>query len=230
MCSRWLWVVSALVLMFGPTIASAQTFSSFEEAVAGLPCTLPNGTQKSINVSISKTGAVSLNCGQPPRYVDNDDGTVTDVATGLVWLKNANCLGVLDYSTEALPWHLRSQGRVEARRLASTRRRGVSGCSARRSPDRVYSLLFGGAAAHLAHGRFRLQLLRRRISLVVRGRVAWLVFSYRLFSAPGNVLCTSYRSNGGRGLSHVSLQRCRFGVARAKCQALTKLDSGVRVT
>ncbi len=26
----------------------------------------------------------------PPRYVDNEDGTVTDLATGLMWTKNAN--------------------------------------------------------------------------------------------------------------------------------------------
>jgi hypothetical protein len=28
-----------------------------------------------------------------PRFTDNDDGTVTDNLTGLVWLKNANCFG-----------------------------------------------------------------------------------------------------------------------------------------
>ena len=28
-----------------------------------------------------------------PRFVDNDDGTVTDMLTGLIWLKNANCYG-----------------------------------------------------------------------------------------------------------------------------------------
>jgi hypothetical protein len=26
-----------------------------------------------------------------PRFTDNDDGTVTDLLTGLIWLKNANC-------------------------------------------------------------------------------------------------------------------------------------------
>jgi len=83
--------------------AKGSTFSSFEEAVAGLPCTLPNGTQKAIKLAISKTGAVSLNCGHPPRYLDNQDGTVTDVATGLIWLKNANCFGLRDYTTEAVP-------------------------------------------------------------------------------------------------------------------------------
>lgn len=28
-----------------------------------------------------------------PRFVDNNDGTVTDQLTGLIWLKNANCAG-----------------------------------------------------------------------------------------------------------------------------------------
>jgi len=28
-----------------------------------------------------------------PRFVDNSDGTVADMLTGLVWLKNANCFG-----------------------------------------------------------------------------------------------------------------------------------------
>ena len=28
-----------------------------------------------------------------PRFEDNGDGTVTDMLTGLVWLKNANCFG-----------------------------------------------------------------------------------------------------------------------------------------
>ena len=28
-----------------------------------------------------------------PRFTDNEDGTVTDHLTGLIWLKNANCFG-----------------------------------------------------------------------------------------------------------------------------------------
>ncbi|MDH3308779.1 MAG: DUF1566 domain-containing protein [Acidimicrobiia bacterium] len=35
----------------------------------------------------------------PPRYVDCDNGTVTDNDTGLVWLKNANCMGPVDWYT-----------------------------------------------------------------------------------------------------------------------------------
>jgi len=33
-----------------------------------------------------------------PRFTDNGDGTVTDHLTGLIWLKNANCFGLLNWS------------------------------------------------------------------------------------------------------------------------------------
>jgi len=29
-----------------------------------------------------------------PRFTDNEDGTVTDNLTGLIWLKDANCFGI----------------------------------------------------------------------------------------------------------------------------------------
>jgi hypothetical protein len=29
-----------------------------------------------------------------PRFMDNEDGTITDNLTGLIWLKNANCFGI----------------------------------------------------------------------------------------------------------------------------------------
>ena len=44
-----------------------------------------------------------------PRFTDNDDGTVTDNLTGLVWLKNANCLG----------WKIWSDALVDANTLSS---------------------------------------------------------------------------------------------------------------
>jgi hypothetical protein len=34
-----------------------------------------------------------------PRFVDNGDGTVTDNLTGLIWLKDANCFGRVDWQT-----------------------------------------------------------------------------------------------------------------------------------
>ena len=33
------------------------------------------------------------------RYIDCGNGTVTDTITGLIWLKDASCLGVLDWAT-----------------------------------------------------------------------------------------------------------------------------------
>ncbi len=33
-----------------------------------------------------------------PRFIDNDDGTVTDNLTGLIWLKNAHCFGEISWS------------------------------------------------------------------------------------------------------------------------------------
>lgn len=45
----------------------------------------------------------SVSLGQPevslqePRFVDNRDGTVTDRRTGLIWLRHANCFGMLDW-------------------------------------------------------------------------------------------------------------------------------------
>jgi len=32
-----------------------------------------------------------------PRFRDNGDGTVTDNLTGLIWLKNANCFGTMEW-------------------------------------------------------------------------------------------------------------------------------------
>ena len=32
-----------------------------------------------------------------PRFIDNKDGTVTDSLTGLIWLKNMNCFGMMDW-------------------------------------------------------------------------------------------------------------------------------------
>ena len=34
-----------------------------------------------------------------PRFTDNEDGTVTDNLTGLIWLKDANCFGSRNWAT-----------------------------------------------------------------------------------------------------------------------------------
>lgn len=33
-----------------------------------------------------------------PRFIDNEDGTVTDKLTGLIWLKDANCFGEITWN------------------------------------------------------------------------------------------------------------------------------------
>jgi hypothetical protein len=44
-----------------------------------------------------------LNKSNPdPRFTDNKDGTVTDNLTRLVWLKNTNCFGMLDWQRAIL--------------------------------------------------------------------------------------------------------------------------------
>jgi hypothetical protein len=42
--------------------------------------------------TLKKYAENAKNALQDDRYIDNDDGAVTDTRTGLVWLKNANCL------------------------------------------------------------------------------------------------------------------------------------------
>jgi hypothetical protein len=32
-----------------------------------------------------------------PRFIDNKDGTVTDSLTGLIWLRNTNCFGMMNW-------------------------------------------------------------------------------------------------------------------------------------
>ena len=39
-----------------------------------------------------------------PRFTDNADGTVKDDLTGLVWLKNANCFGLQQWTTAFSNW------------------------------------------------------------------------------------------------------------------------------
>ena len=50
-----------------------------------------------------------LNKSNPdPRFTDNKDGTVTDNLTKLVWLKNINCFGMLDWQSAI--WAVQSLG------------------------------------------------------------------------------------------------------------------------
>lgn len=44
-----------------------------------------------VSLFLVSTSAYAAECNSGGRYDDNNDGTVTDCRTGLVWLKNASC-------------------------------------------------------------------------------------------------------------------------------------------
>jgi hypothetical protein len=91
------------------TQASSPETGSFTEPGSGpnpgTGRTLDDVYEKAIPTQVPKTGQTTssrthddgdLKKGvswPSPRFTDNDDGTVTDKLTGLIWLKNANCAG-----------------------------------------------------------------------------------------------------------------------------------------
>jgi hypothetical protein len=45
-----------------------------------------------------------------PRFTDNGDGTITDNLTGLIWLKNANCFGMREWTQAITDCNLLGDG------------------------------------------------------------------------------------------------------------------------
>ena len=66
------------------------------------PCDPPAPVEQTGQTTAYATGDDGdLERGVPwpsPRFTDNADGTVTDIVTGLVWLKDANCFGERTWS------------------------------------------------------------------------------------------------------------------------------------
>ena len=65
-----------------------------------VPAYSVSGVEVSGDLNLSGTGTVSFPDGSKQttaacRYEDNGDGTVTDCRSGLIWLKDANCLANL---------------------------------------------------------------------------------------------------------------------------------------
>lgn len=56
-----------------------------------LLCSIPAGADRESLSAVLRQGAVSTL--QQPRFIDNGDGTVSDLRTGLIWLRHANCFG-----------------------------------------------------------------------------------------------------------------------------------------
>ena len=66
------------------------------------PSAEPNSTMHTLDEIYNKLTAreITLNelMGQTTRFQDMKDGTVEDMRTGLIWLKNANCFGQAEHS------------------------------------------------------------------------------------------------------------------------------------
>ncbi len=82
--------VSAIVLFFITMVSYADMKISPDEIK--FP---DNSTQ---NTSLTGSAAAASPCFDSlERYEDCGNGTLTDSVTGLIWLKNANCFGQLNY-------------------------------------------------------------------------------------------------------------------------------------
>jgi hypothetical protein len=69
--------------------------------MAGPPAFVPK-TGQTVSYAEGDDGDLQAGVDLPsPRFTDNNDGTVTDNLTKLIWLKNANCFGAKDWD-EAL--------------------------------------------------------------------------------------------------------------------------------
>ncbi len=80
-----------------------ETGGDFTAAAAPAPVTiqLPKTGQTVVEV-INDDGDLQKGAAWPsPRFVDNGNGTATDTLTGLVWLKDAGCIGMTNW-TDAL--------------------------------------------------------------------------------------------------------------------------------
>ena len=67
--------------------------------LAGVPKTGQTSTVPLNPALDGSDGALQKGVAWPnPRFTDNNNGTVTDNLTGLIWLKNANCIGSLTWS------------------------------------------------------------------------------------------------------------------------------------
>ena len=88
---------------------AAGTMHTLDELYAlALPARVPKtGQTQCYNASTiidcagtGQDGALQKGVAWPnPRFTDNGNGTVTDNLTGLIWLKNADCLGLRAWDT-----------------------------------------------------------------------------------------------------------------------------------
>ena len=100
---NWLYGKSRIILLSG-----LLAYSSL--LVAGPPAPVA-ATGQTTQYAPGDDGAEQAGVAWPkPRFVDNQDGSVSDRLTGLVWLKNANCFGRVSWEDSLLLPQLLVQG------------------------------------------------------------------------------------------------------------------------
>ena len=90
-------ICSAMVLVAAMAIfmSSAQAAVEIQEAEVrnGVTPAAVAKTGQTVSIAPGDDGALRKGVAWPnPRFTDNANGTVTDNLTGLIWLKDANCL------------------------------------------------------------------------------------------------------------------------------------------
>ena len=76
----------------GPDTGTMHTLDEIYAAI-GPPAAVPR-TGQTTSYATGDDGDLEMGVAWPSsRFTDNNDGTVTDNLTGLIWLKNANCFG-----------------------------------------------------------------------------------------------------------------------------------------
>jgi len=86
-------LATALLLVLAAAVTASANYASY----APVP-----RTGQTTSYGTSDDGALEKGIAWPtPRFTDNEDGTVTDNLTGLIWLANADCFGTKNW-TDAL--------------------------------------------------------------------------------------------------------------------------------
>jgi hypothetical protein len=87
----------------GPAAGPGSTGHTLDEIYELAVPTRVEKTGQTTSYDTGDDGALERGVAWPvPRFTDNDDGTVTDNLTGLIWLKNANYLAATKTWADAL--------------------------------------------------------------------------------------------------------------------------------
>jgi len=92
-----------------PTMVTLQQiYDKLNECVVGGRCRIPKTGQTGCwdeqgdpvdCVGTGQDGEYQAGVSVDPKFTDNGDGTVTDNLTGLIWLRDANCFGLTNWTS-----------------------------------------------------------------------------------------------------------------------------------